>query len=105
MNCAEKLLEPTIFQLMHQVTIEFRFRKSLAQERFKSYLTHIIKNYTKFIRGTNFRVKMLLLRQPLFQDIFRVLLRRPKYFLNHGKVPFFDLLVRKDLRDRVNSLV
>ena len=36
MSWAEKLLEPTIF--IHQVTIEFRFRKSLAQERFKSNL-------------------------------------------------------------------
>ena len=39
MNCAEKLLEPTILlQFIHQVTIEFRFQKSLAQERFKSNL-------------------------------------------------------------------
>ena len=37
MNCAEKLLEPTI-QFIHQVTIEIRFPKSLAQERFKSNL-------------------------------------------------------------------
>ena len=37
MNCAEKLLDPTIFfNFIHQVTIEFRFRKSLAQERFKT---------------------------------------------------------------------
>ena len=39
MNCAEKLLEPTIFySFLHQVTIEFRFRKFLAHERFKSNL-------------------------------------------------------------------
>ena len=39
MNCAEKLLEPTIFlQFIHQVTIEIRFRKSLAQEIFRSNL-------------------------------------------------------------------
>ena len=39
MNCAESFLEPTIFfQFIHQVTIEFRFRKSLTQERFKSNL-------------------------------------------------------------------
>ena len=37
MNCAEKLLEPTIF-LVYQVPIDFRFQKSLAQERFKSNL-------------------------------------------------------------------
>ena len=36
MNCAEKILEPTIF--IHQVTIEFSFQKPLAQERFKSNL-------------------------------------------------------------------
>ena len=34
MNCAEKLLEPTIFfNFFHQVTIEIRFQKSLAHER------------------------------------------------------------------------
>ena len=39
MNCAEKLLEQTIFfNFIHQCNIEFRFRKSLAQERFKSNL-------------------------------------------------------------------
>ena len=38
MNCAEKLLANNPLQLIHQVTIEIRFRKSLAQERFKSNL-------------------------------------------------------------------
>ena len=39
MNCAEKLFEPTIFfNFIHEVTIELRFRKSLAQERFMSNL-------------------------------------------------------------------
>ena len=38
MNCAEKLLEPTIFFSLHQVTIEIRFRESLTQERLKSNL-------------------------------------------------------------------
>ena len=38
MNWAEKLLEPTFFSIIHQVTIELRFRKSLAQERCKSNL-------------------------------------------------------------------
>ena len=37
MNCAEKLVEPTIFFNLHQVTLQFRFRKSLAQERFSRY--------------------------------------------------------------------
>ena len=51
MNCAEKLSEPTIFQFIHQVTIEIRFRKSLAQERFKSNLefkNQIIVSSIKF---------------------------------------------------------
>ena len=37
MNCAEKIIRANnLLQLIHQVTIEIRFRKSLAQERFKS---------------------------------------------------------------------
>ena len=52
MNCAEKLLEPTIFfNLYNQVTIEIRFQKSLAQERFKSNLefrNQIIVSSIKF---------------------------------------------------------
>ena len=54
MNCAEKLLEPTIFQFLHQVTIEIRFRKSLAQERFKSnmeFRNQIIVSSIKFRKG------------------------------------------------------
>ena len=39
MNCVEKIIRANnLLQFIHQVTIEFRFRKSLAQERFKSYL-------------------------------------------------------------------
>ena len=39
MNCAEKIIRANnLLQIIHQVTIEFRFRKSLAQERFKSKL-------------------------------------------------------------------
>ena len=34
MNCAGKILELTIV-FIHQVTIKFRFRKSLTKERFK----------------------------------------------------------------------
>ena len=65
MNCAEKLLEPTIFFNLYtkvrkvtkirnrynQVTIEIRFRKSLAQERFESNLefrNQIIVSSIKF---------------------------------------------------------
>ena len=49
MNCAEKLLEPTIFFNMLQATIEFRF-----QERFTSDLVfryQIIVLSIKFRKG------------------------------------------------------
>ena len=32
------MIANNLLQFIHQVTIEFRFRKSLAQERLKSYL-------------------------------------------------------------------
>ena len=55
MNCAEKLLEPTIlFNFIHQVAIEIRFRKSLAQVRFKTNLEfryQIIVSSIKFRKG------------------------------------------------------
>ena len=38
MNCAEIFLEHTVFFFIHQVTIEFSFRKSFAHERLKSNL-------------------------------------------------------------------
>ena len=39
MNCAEKnIIANNLLQLIHQVTIEFRFPKSFAQEKFKSNL-------------------------------------------------------------------
>ena len=38
MNCAEKNIRANNLQFIHKVTIEFRFRKSLRQERFKSNL-------------------------------------------------------------------
>ena len=38
MNCAEKLLEPTIFFNLYTKNSEFRFQKSMTQERFKSNL-------------------------------------------------------------------
>ena len=38
MNCAENYKSQQSSSIIHQVTIEFRFRKSLAQERFKSNL-------------------------------------------------------------------
>ena len=55
MNCAEKLLEPKyLLQFIHQATIEIRFRKSLAQERFKSNLEfryQIIVSSVKLRKG------------------------------------------------------
>ena len=55
MNCAEILLEQTIFfQFIRQVTIEIRFRKSLAQERFKSNFelrNQIIVAFIKLRKG------------------------------------------------------
>ena len=53
-NCAEILLEPTNFFNFHQVTIEIRFGRSLAQERFKSNLefrNQIIVMSIKFRKG------------------------------------------------------
>ena len=58
MNCAEKLLKiiraKNLLQFIHQVIIEFRFPKSLAQERFKSNLEfryQIIVSSIKFRKG------------------------------------------------------
>ena len=55
MNCAEKIIRANnLLQFIHQVTIEFRFRKSLTQERFKSNLEfryQIIVWSIKFRKG------------------------------------------------------
>ena len=54
MNCAEKLLEPKNLLFIHQVTIELWFRKSLAQERFKSNFENrcqIMVSSIKFRKG------------------------------------------------------
>ena len=51
MDCAEKLLNQQSLQFIHKVTIEFWFRKSLAQERFKSnseFRHQIIASSIKF---------------------------------------------------------
>ena len=43
-----------LLQFIHQVTIEFRFRNSLAQETFKPNLElryQIIESYIKFSKG------------------------------------------------------
>ena len=54
MNCAEKIIGVKNLQFLHQVTIEFRFRKSLAHERFKSnfeFRYQIIVSFIKFRKG------------------------------------------------------
>ena len=52
MNWAEKIIRANnLLQFIHLVTIEIRFRKSLAQERFKSNLefrNQIIVSSIKF---------------------------------------------------------
>ena len=67
MNCAEKLLEPNLLQFIHQVTIEFRFRKSLAQERSESNLefrNQIIVSSVKFRKGlANFMIPIALFKK------------------------------------------
>ena len=58
MNCAEKLYEST----KHQVTIEFMFRKSLAQERFKSIFEF---RYQIIVSSIKFRKCFVKLMIPL----------------------------------------
>ena len=65
MNCAEKLLEPTIFFNLYTK----RFRKSLAQERFKSNLEfryQIIVSSIKFRKGfAKFMIPVALFKKVL----------------------------------------
>ena len=55
MNCAEKNIRANnLLEFIHQVSIEFMFRKSLAQERLKSNLEFrypIIVSSIKFRKG------------------------------------------------------
>ena len=55
MNCAEKIIRASnLLHFIHQVTIEIRFPKSLAQEKFKSNLEfryQIIVSSLKFRKG------------------------------------------------------
>ena len=51
MNCAKNIRANNLLQCIHQVTIEFRFRKPLTQERFMSnfeFRYHIIVSSIKF---------------------------------------------------------
>ena len=70
MNCAEKNIRATnLLQFIHQVTIEIRFRNSLAQERFKSNLEfryQIIISSIKFRKGfARFMMPIALFKKSL----------------------------------------
>ena len=58
-----------LFQFIHQVSIEFRFGKSLAQERFKSNLEfryQIIILSINFRKGfAKFMISVALFKEPL----------------------------------------
>ena len=77
MNCAEKLLEPTIFFNYYQVTIEFRFRKSSTQERFKSNLefrNQIIVSSIKIRKGfAKLMIPIALFKKFLSYNLLREL--------------------------------
>ena len=64
MNCAEKSIRANnLLQFIHQDAIDFRFRKSLAQERFKSNLEfryQIIVSSIKFSKGFAFMIPIVL---------------------------------------------
>ena len=68
MDCAEKITRANnLLQFIHQVTIEFRFRKSLAHERFKSNLEfryQIIVSSIKFRKGfSKFMIRIALFKK------------------------------------------
>ena len=62
-----KIIRANNLQFIHQVTIEFRFRKSLAQERFKSNLEfryQIIVSSIKFRKGfSKFMIPIALFKK------------------------------------------
>ena len=53
-----------LLQLIHQVTIEFRFQKTLAQERFKSNLEF---RYQIIVSSIKFTLNSILVLRPLNQ--------------------------------------
>ena len=68
MNNAEKFIKANnLLQFIHQVTIEFRFQKSSAQERFKSNLEfryQIIVLSIKFRKGfAKFMIPIVLFKK------------------------------------------
>ena len=71
MNCAEKIIRVNnLLQFIHQVTIEFRFRKSLAEKRFKSNLEfryQVIVSSIKFRKGfAKFMIPIALFKKFLY---------------------------------------
>ena len=77
MNCAKIIRANNRLQFKNQVTIEIRFRKSLAQERFKSNLelrNQIIVSSIKFRKGfAMFMIPIALFRSFLVNNLLRVL--------------------------------
>ena len=69
MNCAKNIRANNLLQFIHQVTIEFRFRKSMAQERFTSNLEfryQIIVLTIKFRKGFGkFMIPIALFKKSL----------------------------------------
>ena len=75
MNIAEKILRANnLLQFIHQVTIEFRFPKSVAKQRFKSNLEfryQIIVSSIKFRKGfTKFMIPIALFKKFLELKIY-----------------------------------
>ena len=61
MNCAEKIIRDyNLLQVIHQVTIKFRFRKFLAQERLKSYLEFRHQIIVSSIKFRNYFAKFMI---------------------------------------------
>ena len=61
MNCAEKTIRANnLLQFINQVTIKFRFRKPLAQERFKSNLKFRYQIIVQLIKFRKDFVKFLI---------------------------------------------
>ena len=70
MNYAEQNIRANnLLQFIHQITIEFRFRKSLVQERFKSnweFSYQIIVSSIKFRKDfAKFMIQMALFKKAL----------------------------------------
>ena len=88
MKCADIIGANNLLQFIHQVTIETRFRKSLAQERFKSNLdfrNQIIISSIKFRK--KFCEVQCILNAFYWYQIFTldyVVVKLQKMFSSHG---------------------